>query len=487
MHMLLITLLISPYFSTKQCSKPPKSPILQQKVSFYTPMENVSQLWTTTCDIIKNQISEVKYQTIIAVLSPSHIDHNNNFYLIVPHDYYKETVEKQFAKTITDALYQVTNKDYNLRLLGKDEKIQENSPNDEDGGDTSTLVTKYTFDSFVKAKSNDLAYATAMAVAEKPGDTSYNPLFLYGGVGLGKTHLMHSIGNFIKDNNPNAKIIYCSTETFMNEMIGSIKANNNESFRKKYRASDVLLIDDIQFLAGKDSTQEEFFHTFNVLRDANKQIVITSDKPPKELETLEERLISRFGQGITVDLKLPELEARIAILEKKAQQDKITIPKDVNMFIAENFYSNIRDLEGALNKVIAYAKILKNPINIELATTALGDMLQEKDRPTVNVNYIQEIVASYFDITADAIRSKKRTKNITHPRHISMYLCRKLLDTPLVEIGKSFGGRDHSTVIHGCEKITELIDSEQTLSVDKRELTNTVNRLEQQITGKKED
>jgi len=446
-------------------------------------MDNLKEVWTSTCRIIENQINEVKYQTIISVLIPSHTE-GNNFYLIVPTDFFKETIEKQFAKTITDALYRVTTKEYNLRLLGTNEKPQSNLSNEDTNSYISTLVTKYTFDSFVKAKSNDLAYATAMAVAESPGTTAYNPLFLYGGVGLGKTHLMHSIGNFIKDNDPGVKIIYCSAETFMNEMIESIKTNNNESFRKKYRASDVLLIDDIQFLSQKDATQEEFFHTFNVLRDANKQIVITSDKPPKEIATLEDRLISRFGQGIIVDLKLPELEARIAILEKKAQIDKILIPKDVNMFIAENFHSNIRDLEGALNKVIAYAKILKTPVNIELATRALGDMLQEKDKPTINVHFIQEIVASHYEITADAIRSKKRTKNITHPRHISMYLCRKLLDTPLVEIGKAFGGRDHSTVIHGCEKITELIDSEQNLAVEKRTLTNTVNQLELRITGK---
>ena len=445
-------------------------------------MENLTEIWANACSIIEKQINDVAYETIIKLIIPSHIK-DSSFYIIVPNSFFKETIEKKYNSKISNALKQATGKDFAIKVLNNQDENEPPEKNDT----FSNLVKKYTFDSFVKAKSNELAHATAMAVAENPGTTAYNPLFLYGGVGLGKTHLMHSIGNFIKEKNPEKKVLYCSTETFMNEMITSIKNNNNEPFRNKYRALDVLLIDDIQFLSQKDATQEEFFHTFNVLRDANKQIVISSDKPPKEIATLEDRLISRFGQGIIVDLKLPDLETRVAILEKKAQIDEIYVPKDVNMFIAENFFSNIRDLEGALNKVIAYSKLEKTNLDMELATRALGDMLSDKDRPKIDETFIQNLVAEYFHIPADFLRGKKRTKNITEPRHIAMYLCRKLLDISLVEIGKSFGGRDHSTVIHGCDKIAAMLEDEQNMEPEKRDLTKFLSDIEKQITGKISD
>ncbi len=337
----------------------------------------------------------------------------------------------------------------------------------------SNLIPKYRFENFVKGKSNELAYATAVAVSNSPGKT-YNPLFLYGGVGLGKTHLMHSIGNFVLDMDPSTKVLYCSTETFMNELINSIRQNKNQEFRNKYREIDVLLIDDIQFLSDKEGTQEEFFHTFNTLYNANKQIVISSDQPPKELRTLEDRLRSRFSWGVIVDITLPDFETRTAILEKKAEQDNIKIPKDVTKFIAKNIVSNIRDLEGALNKVSAYATLSGSPITQELAEMALKDIIINNEKPEITVEYIQQVVADYFKITPEEIKSKKRTQNITYPRQIAMYLSRKLIDISLPKIGELFGGRDHSTIIHGCDKITDLIENDS-------QIRNTVVEIEKLI------
>lgn len=429
--------------------------------------KQVKEIWSNTLPILKSQFTDVTFETIINVLIPSHIT-DNILYLNSPNSFFKETIEMRYLNTITNTVKTINNEIMYVRIQTEEEA--NNAPTEQ----VSNLVNKYTFASFVKAKSNELAYATAIAVAKNPGTTAYNPLFLYGGVGLGKTHLMHSIGNYIKSQSPKTKVIYCSTETFMIELINSIQQNKNQEFRDKYRATDVLLVDDIQFLSDRERTQEEFFHTFNVLRDANKQIVISSDKPPKEIKTLEDRLISRFGQGIIVDLKLPDFETRIAILEKKAESDSIHIPNNVNMFIADNFYSNIRDLEGALNKVIAYSKLEKTPVDIELTQKALKDLLTERSKPVVDVPHIQNIVATYFNITSDEIRGKKRTKNIAYPRQVAMYMCRKLLDSPLSDIGKAFGDRDHSTIIHGCGKITDIMETND-------DLKNILIEIEQQI------
>ncbi|MCL2611447.1 MAG: chromosomal replication initiator protein DnaA, partial [Defluviitaleaceae bacterium] len=308
-------------------------------------MEN---LWGQTLTALNGQFTEVTYETIIKILKPVHID-DDSIYLSSPNVFIKNSVEKRYYNTILKAFKAQAGEHYNVVII---------LPEDEGKRETkakSHLIKKYTFESFVKASSNDFAYAASIAVANEPG-TVYNPLFLYGGVGLGKTHLMHAIGNAVKEQNPEMKVLYVSTETFTNEFITSIRQESNQEFRQKFRDTDILLIDDIQFLHGKEGTQEEFFHTFNVLRDANKQIVISSDKPPKELKTLEERLTSRFGQGIIVDLKLPDFETRMAILEKKAISENINVPQDVQMYIADNFSENIRDLEGALNKVIALSK-----------------------------------------------------------------------------------------------------------------------------------
>ena len=321
-----------------------------------------------------------------------------------------------------------------------------------------------------------MAHAAALAVSEAPA-RAYNPLFLYGGVGLGKTHLMHSIAHYILDQNPSAKIIYASSEKFTNELINSIRDDKNESFRNKYRNIDVLLIDDIQFITGKERTQEEFFHTFNALYEANKQIIISSDRPPKEIETLEERLRSRFEWGLIADIQSPDLETRIAILRKKAEIESLSVPEDVLLFIARTVISNIRELEGALNRILAFSSLTNKPITVELANEALKDLIS-KDRPKIiTAEYIQEIVATYFHLKPEELKSSKRTRNIAYPRQIAMYLCRKLTDLSLPKIGEKFGGRDHTTIIHGFEKISRELQTDI-------ELTQMLNELESKITAK---
>ncbi|MCL1996143.1 MAG: chromosomal replication initiator protein DnaA [Defluviitaleaceae bacterium] len=433
--------------------------------------KQAKEIWESALAIARNEFTDVTYKTIISPFIPRYIK-DNILYVESPEPFFKETVEKRYMGVINSAIKSVSGQDIYLQILNSGDTTQPTVNKIQ-----TNLVPKYTFEGFVKAKSNELACATATAVAQNPGTTAYNPLFLYGGVGLGKTHLMHSIGNYIMEHDPTAKVLYCSTETFVNELITSIQQNRNEQFRDKYRATDVLLMDDIQFLEDKDRTQEEFFHTFNILRDSNRQIVISSDKPPRELKTLEDRLTSRFGQGIIVDLKLPDIETRIAILEKKAQSDNVPIPKDVILFIADNFYSNIRDLEGALNRVIAYSRLEKMaPVDFSLAKEALKELLSKKDKKVVDADYIQTVVSAYYNITIEEMRGKAKTKNIAIPRQIAMYMCRKLLPINFKEIGHSFGGRDHSTVIHSCNKITDLIKI-------KEDLKESLLEIERQIVG----
>ena len=300
--------------------------------------------------------------------------------------------------------------------------------------------------------SNRFAHAAAQAVANNPAH-AYNPLFLYGGVGLGKTHLMHAIGNRIKENNPNMKVLYTSSEKFTNEIINSIYNKTTEAFRQKYRNIDCLIIDDIQFLKGKEQTQVEFFHTFNALRDADKQIIISSDRPPREIETLEDRLRSRFDQGLTADIQPPDLETRMAILRKKAATDHNELPNDVVTLLATNISTNIREIEGAYNKIVAYASLMEMPVTIETAQKVLNDMGNTVQTKQITFEFIIKTVAEYYNIKQDELFNKKRTQNIAHPRQVAMYLCRELADLSYPRIGELFGGRDHTTVIHAYEKI----------------------------------
>lgn len=318
----------------------------------------------------------------------------------------------------------------------------------------SNLNSKYLFENFVIGNSNRFAHAAALAVADSPAKV-YNPLFLYGDVGLGKTHLMHAIGNRIKQRHPEMKVLYISSETFTNEMIFSIQKNSMEAFRNKYRNIDCLLIDDIQFLRKKESTQEEFFHTFNALHDANKQIIISSDRKPKEIETLESRLRSRFEWGLTADVQAPDLETRMAILREKADREDIVIPNDVILFIATAIENNIREIEGAFTRVSAYASFNGGAINLEEAKKALSELNNENNNKHVSIEEIQKLVANFYKIKKEDFLAKKRTRNVAYPRQIAMYICRDITDYSLPRIGELFGGRDHTTVIHACEKINK--------------------------------
>lgn len=313
------------------------------------------------------------------------------------------------------------------------------------------LSPKYTFDSFVIGPSNRFAHAASVAVSESPAK-AYNPLFIYGGVGLGKTHLMHAIGQNVIRRMPKAKVLYISSEEFTNQLISGIQNRSTQKFREKYRSLDVLLIDDIQFIAGKESTQEEFFHTFNALYDAHKQIVVTSDRPPKEIQSLEERLISRFEWGLVTDIQAPDFETRIAILKKKSEKETISLPEDVLFFLGEKVKTNIRELEGALIRVVAYAKLVGNEVSLAMAKEVLKDMILEGEKK-ITIDLIQKRVSEYFDIKLSDMRAKKRSKAIAYPRQVAMYITRQLTDFSLPEIGDQFGGRDHTTVLHACEKI----------------------------------
>ncbi|NLY72957.1 MAG: chromosomal replication initiator protein DnaA [Tissierellia bacterium] len=321
------------------------------------------------------------------------------------------------------------------------------------------LNPRYTFDEFVVGASNMFAQAACVAVAEEPGK-SYNPLFLYGGSGLGKTHLMQAIGHYIKEKDPSKRVMYISSERFTNDFINSIKSGKGEEFRNYYRNNvDVLLIDDIQFLADKEQTQIEFFHTFNDLHQANKQIVISSDSPPKEIKALEERLRSRFEWGLITDINDPDYETRVAILKKKAERDNKDISEDVYEFIAKNIKSNIRELEGALTRVVAYSSLVDKPINIALCEEALVEILDKTIARKIDSNYIREVVCRHFGVTEQELDSPKRMKSIAYPRQIAMYLIREMTDLSLPKIGEIFGGRDHSTVVHSCDKITKEVET----------------------------
>jgi chromosomal replication initiator protein len=338
---------------------------------------------------------------------------------------------------------------------------------------STPLNPNYTFDHFVVGKSNQFAAAAARAVAEHPA-TAYNPLFIFGGSGLGKTHVMQAIGNEILRRSPNGSTLhYSSAESFMNEMIGAIQSSKTMDFRNKYRKIDVLLIDDVHFLQGKESTQEEFFHTFNALYDAHKQIVLTSDRPPKEIPTLEERLVSRFEWGLVTDIQAPDLETRIAILRKKAADDHLEIPDDVLEFIGSNVRSNIRELEGSLIRLLAFASLTDRDIDLPLARDVLKDFLKRQER-LVSVEHIQRMVADHYGIPEEAMKVRKRTHSIAFPRQVAMYLCRELTGLSLTEIGSRFGGRDHTTVMHACEKIAGARDEDPQTRQNVQRLLSTL-------------
>ncbi len=420
--------------------------------------EAMQDLWNRAKELLKEETSIITYETWIQPLEIKSVN-DNVIVLLATNPYQREKVENIYLDLITNTFNFITNKKCQIfiKLAMEDTEVLNPMPNIENNKVflASGLNPKYTFNTFVVGGNNKFAQAAAMGVAETPG-SKYNPFFIWGGVGLGKTHLMHAIGNQILRNNPNAKILYVTSENFMNQLINALKEQATEKFREKYRNIDVLLIDDIQFIADKRSTQEEFFHTFNALYEAGKQIVLSSDKPPKDIELLEERLKSRFDWGITADILAPDYETRLAILRKKTQLDNILINDDILSTIATRVDSNIRELEGILNKLVAKASLTNSPITMEMAERAINDIVTMQDK-VISSEYVQEVVGKYFDVSPQDLKGSKRSNDVTFPRQIAMYLCRNVAQMSLPQIGNDFGKRDHTTVMHACNKIEKEI------------------------------
>jgi chromosomal replication initiator protein len=371
----------------------------------------------------------------------------------VPNAQFREWLSKNYQGVLAEALQEIGHPDIDIDFEEPEDLASNRGPAAADR-EPANLNPKYTFDSFVVGSSNQFAHAAARAVAEIPSK-SYNPLFIYGGVGLGKTHLMHAIGHYILPRQARLNVLYISTDRFINEMINAIRFDRLPAFRQRYRAIDVLLIDDIQFIAGKDRTQEEFFHIFNALHDAQKQIVVSSDCPPRQIPTLEERLHSRFEWGLIADIQPPDIETKVAILRKKAEAERVEIPENVALFIASKVRTNIRELEGSLIRLIAYASLTGRDIDLPLAQETLRDLLNTEDKP-VTTEMIQKFVADHYSLKISDLKAKNNSKSVAVPRQIAMYLTKTLTTASLPEIGKDFGGKHHSTVIHSVRKIDEL-------------------------------
>ncbi|NLY67126.1 MAG: chromosomal replication initiator protein DnaA [Tissierellia bacterium] len=436
-------------------------------------------IWNDVLKLIKVELTEVSFNTWLKTIKPVTIA-ENIVILAAPNEFTKNILEGRYLNLIKNGIKQVTNTDYDIKFVIPGEDINLNVGQSIVNNNMITeqraqLNPKYTFDTFVIGNSNRFAHAACLAVAEAPAQ-AYNPLFIYGGVGLGKTHLMHAIGHYILNQTPNAKVVYVSSEKFTNELINSIRDDKNNEFRNKYRNVDILLIDDIQFIAGKESTQEEFFHTFNALHEANKQIVISSDRPPKEIPTLEDRLRSRFEWGLISDIQPPDLETRIAILKKKAKVENIEVPDDVMNYIATKIQSNIRELEGALIRIVAYSSLTNKEITLDLAEEALKDIFSTNKPRKITVDLIKEVVSKDFNVKVEDFNSKKRTRSIAYPRQIAMYLTRELTDLSLPKIGEEFGGRDHTTVIHAYDKISKEMATDE-------DLKNRIDALIKDIKG----
>ena len=461
-------------------------------------MNTVEEKWPQIIEHLRveHELSNVSFSTWIKPLKVYDVI-NNTVFIMVNMNSSVEYIEKKYLLPLKVCIAEITGEEYEVSFISEDDdrlnEIQNmaveasQKKRTKSVAERAGLNPKYTFDTFVVGGNNSFAHAVSVAVAESPGQV-YNPLFLYGGVGLGKTHLMHSIAHFILDQNPKKKILYVTSETFTNELIESLKngkSSGNESsmtkFREKYRNIDVLLIDDIQFIIGKESTQEEFFHTFNHLHTSGKQIIISSDRPPRDIETLEARLRSRFEMGMLADMSSPDYETRMAILQKKIELDKLekyNIPLDVIQYIATNIKTNIRELEGSLNKLIALYRLNNNEgtIDISLAAEALKDIISSDNNREVTPELILDIVAEHFNISIADLKSKKRNAEIANPRQVAMYLMRTMStkELSLKAIGAIFGGKDHSTIKYGIEKVESEMETDETLA-------NTVNIIKKKI------
>ena len=449
--------------------------------------QDILQNWDKVQDLLQyeSDISKVSYIAFLKNLIPLRVE--DDIIVIQAEDKIViDIIEKKYLKIILIAISEVLGETFEIRFVLEDDietlKSSKSAFNKKlnqfDHQNESNLNSRYTFETFVVGNNNKFANAAALAVADSPAE-AYNPLFIYGGVGLGKTHLMHSIAHFILRENKHAKVLYVSSEKFTNELINSIRGDKNEAFRQKYRNIDVLLVDDIQFIAGKERTQEEFFHTFNTLYEAKKQIIISSDRPPKEIETLEERLRSRFEWGLIADIQAPDFETRMAIIKNKTELEDLDLEDDVLQYVAANIKSNIRELEGAVNKIVAYSRLVhfgNSKITKQIAEDALKDLIAPAEDNIVTPQLILEVVSEHYNISVADITSKKRPRDIAHPRQIIMYLCRKLTDASLPKIGELLGKRDHTTVLHGYKTINKELAKNATLR-------NSVDILTKKITG----
>lgn len=431
-------------------------------------MEGIDQIWE---EVLKAVQEEVGTASFMWFEDSTLLEFNKDIAIIqAQYEFKRNWLEENYTDVVEAAFFSTLGEKPNVQFVNEenaksspaekaDRARQEEQQDINRFINTSNLNDENNFESFVIGSGNRFSHAASLAVAEQPGK-AYNPLFIYGGVGLGKTHLMHSIGNYVLEKRPNAKVVYITSEKFTNDFISSIRDNKPEEFREKYRNVDVLLIDDIQFLAKKEQTQEEFFNTFNELHQNNKQIVISSDRTPKQIEGLQDRLESRFNWGLITDITPPDLETRLAILRKKCENEDVDIPNDTMIYIANHIQTNIRELEGALTRVVAYSKLNNEVLTPDMVSNVLKDLVAEEKKTELNVDMIKKVVANHYNIRIEDFNSKKRTKNIAFPRQIAMYLTRHHTDKSLPKIGEEFGGRDHSTVLHASAKISEMIEND---------------------------
>ena len=450
---------------------------------------NLSTLWSAILAEIGKEISRPSFETWFNSTHPVSLK-DRCLLVAVPNDFTRERLQNKYHEIIKKKMHEITTQNYDLQFIVSSEfiKFENGSANSaavfNAGGEKrrqtrphlSLFNPRYTFDSFVVGPCNRLSHAASLAVAQTPSK-AYNPFFIYGGVGLGKTHLLHAIGQYVSDHHDYENILYCSSEKFTNDFINAIRDNKTAEFRNKYRSMEILLIDDIQFLAGKEQTQEEFFHTFNTLHNLNRQIVVSSDRPPKEIPTLEDRLRSRFEWGLITDIQSPDLETRIAILRKKALTEGLDIPNEVIHYIASKVENNIRELEGALIRIVAYASLSHSEVTLELTDEALKNILFTAKKK-ISLKRIITATAEHFNLTAADLCGKRRTKEIALARQVAMYLARNLTDLSLPKIGEEFGGRDHTTVIYGVRKIENLLqnnnDKKMMVELIKNEITSSL-------------
>lgn len=453
---------------------------------------DAEQIWVDVLDVIRSELNTPTFKTWFEHTSPVEV-RDDYLVIAVQNEFAREWLESRYSGLLRSALLQVLGRELSVEFVVPSESpspledleepaVPGPSSPPEDSAPSARKTSngefnpKYTFDSYVIGASNQFAHAAALAVAEAPG-RAYNPLFVYGGVGLGKTHLLQAIGHYVQMSFPHLKVKYVSTEQFTNDFINSIGDRDKkriDGFRRQYRTNDVLLVDDIQFLKGKEGTQEEFFHTFNTLQQAGKQVVLSSDRPPKDIEKLEERLRSRFEMGLITDIQPPDLETRIAILRRNVEVQSLSIPDDVLSFVADRVSSNIRELEGALIRVMAFSSLTRHPVDIELARNVLKDIFPERSRRPITLSTIQREVCKYYSLSHSELIGGKRSQSIVYPRQIAMYLTRELTELSLPAIGAEFGGRDHTTVMHAKAKIEKLMNADRDVYNQIQTLTNQI-------------